>query len=175
MTKLEGSLHARYPLRFRFPMEIPLKLAFKQSLKESQYPELWFKFSHQKESIFNFCGMQPYLMPALTYGAHNLGNYYSQKYFRWLWTWTILMMLFCKNEQLHHTYSNDPCSMCSVKKPKRISMFNRQIDTLLKLSKNYIFFTSAVAMATQGISYIGTLHTYNITLWFGWLVGCVEV
>ena len=59
-------------------MEIPLKIAFKQSLKESQYPELWFKFSYQKESNFNFFGMQPCLRPALVYGAQNLGNHYSQ-------------------------------------------------------------------------------------------------
>ena len=49
-------------------------MVFKQSLKESQYPELWFKSSHQKESNFNFFGMQPCLRPALVYGAQNLGN-----------------------------------------------------------------------------------------------------
>ena len=80
--KLEESLHAGYLLRFRFPMEIPLKVAFKQSLKESQYPELWFKFSHQKESNFNFFGTQHCLRPALVYGAQNLGNHYAQTNFK---------------------------------------------------------------------------------------------
>ena len=58
------------------------------------------------------------------------------------------MMLLCENEKLPHAYSNDPCSMCSLKKPKRISVFiNRQMDTLLKLVK------------TQRISCIGTFLT----------------
>ena len=69
-------------IRFRFPMEIPLKVAFKQSLKESQYPELWFTFSYQKESNFNVFGMQPLLRPALVYGAQNLGNHHSQTNFK---------------------------------------------------------------------------------------------
>ena len=69
------------------------------------------------------------------------------------------MMLLSENEKLPHAYSNNPCSMCSLNKPKQISLFNRQEDTLLKLSKNLMFFTSAVAMATQGISCIGTFLT----------------
>ena len=81
MTKLEELLRARYPYRFRFPIEIPLKVAFQQSLKESQYPELWFKLSHQ-ESKFNFFGTQPCLRPALVYGAQNLRNHYSQTNFK---------------------------------------------------------------------------------------------
>ena len=44
------------------------------------------------------------------------------------------MMLLCENEKLSHASSNDPgtCSMCSLKKLKEISLFNRQINTLLK-------------------------------------------
>ena len=45
------------------------------------------------------------------------------------------MMLLCENEKLSHAYSNDPCNMCSLKKPKRINLFNRPMDTLLKLVK----------------------------------------
>ena len=45
------------------------------------------------------------------------------------------MMLLCENEKLPHAYSDDTCSMCSLKKPKRISLFNGQMDTLLKLLK----------------------------------------
>ena len=90
---------------------------------------------HQKESTFNYFGMQPWPRPALVYGTQNLGNHYSQINFNWLRTWIILMMLLCENEKLLHAYSNDRCSMCSLKKPKQISLFNRQMDTLLKLVK----------------------------------------
>ena len=36
----------------------------------------------------------------------------------------------------NHAYSDDPWNMCGLKIPKRISLFNRQIDTLLKLVKS---------------------------------------
>ena len=47
------------------------------------------------------------------------------------------MMLLCENEKLPLAYSNDPCSMCSLSEPKQITLFNKQMDTLLKLV-NYI-------------------------------------
>ena len=96
MTELEESLRA--------PMEIPLKVAFEQSLEESQY-------LHEK-SNFNFFGMQPCIRTVLVYGAQNMEYYYSQTNFKWLWTWAILMMLLCEKEKLPHAYSNDNCSMC---------------------------------------------------------------
>ena len=88
--------------------------------------------------------MQPCLRLALVYGAQNLWNHYSQTNFEWLWTWAIWMMLLCENAKLSHAYWNDPCSMCSLKKPQRISMFNRQMNTLLKLVKklNVLLFHS---------------------------------
>ena len=51
-------------------------LLFILSLKESQYPELWLKFSHQLELNFNFIGMQPCLRLDVVYGAKNLVKRY---------------------------------------------------------------------------------------------------
>ena len=46
-----------------------------------------------------------------------------------------LNLLLCKNEKLPHTYSKASWSMCILEILKRISLFNRQIDTLPKLVK----------------------------------------
>ena len=67
--------------------------------------------------------------------TQNLGNHYSQTNFKWLWTWAILMTLPCENEKFPNAYSNDLCSICTLKKPKRMSLFNRQMDTIQKLVK----------------------------------------
>ena len=48
------------------------------------------------------------------------------------------MILLCENEKLPHANSNDPCSTSSLKKPKRIKLFNRQMDILLKLSRKLL-------------------------------------
>ena len=51
--------------------------------------------------------------------------------------------LFCGNEKLPHAYLNDPCSMCSPKIPKRIRLFNGQIDTPMKsVTINVLIFRS---------------------------------
>ena len=46
-----------------------------------------------------------------------------------------LLLLLCENEKLPHTYSKVPWSMCVLEMPKRISLFNRPIDTFSKLVK----------------------------------------
>ena len=69
--------------------------------------------------------------------AQTLGNHYLQT----LNLSNFWFLLLCENENLPHTYSNDPWSMCSIKVTKRINLFNSQIDTLLKLVKiKYSYF-----------------------------------
>ena len=46
-----------------------------------------------------------------------------------------LILLLCENEKLPHSYSKAPWSMCILEIPKRISLFNRQIDPFPKLVK----------------------------------------
>lgn len=45
------------------------------------------------------------------------------------------MLLPCENEKNIHAYSNDPGNICSPKIQRRISLLDRQTDTLLKLVK----------------------------------------
>ena len=52
-----------------------------------------------------------------------------------------LILLLCENEKLPHTYSKAPWSMCFLEIRKRISLFNRKIDTfpkLVKINRSYL-------------------------------------